>query len=264
MSFSDLSIESIPPAAHIQEAARAQHGDAAAVVREEPPRRDAHALSRIAASPPQRYFANGRSQAARLTVCSHTVPIHSMTLSRPVLSLLLVALVGKPSFTSAASVTEEKIEAQELAEELGLHARRIVFSFARPVYARADFVTIHGGQTVRSPIAIDKPQSKIEFAYILHPPAEKSTAITLRLGQQKVHDHFRGVPSPSAIPHDLYPPISVPAELSAAKPVYIFLHWDPVMDDSIKYDMAPRDIAGKITEGYYVALYFSEGPFPKP
>ena len=163
-----------------------------------------------------------------------------------------------------ASFREDQITARELANELGFNTRKLIFTFDTPVYARADFVRVDSGQAIHSPTTAPTPRLEIPFYYILRNNDAGTKSITFQIGGLVIKSIFKHSLSPSATVHESYPDIVLPAKLDPKKPVYVFLEWDPDLDHALTRAQSPEEIASKMKQGYYLALYFSDTPFPKP
>ena len=177
---------------------------------------------------------------------------------------ILVSLAFNLSGT-AASLREEQITAQELADELGLSTRKVIFTFDAPVYARADFVRVDKGQAVHLPMTAPTARSEIPFYYILRSAEANTKSITFQIGGGvRIKNTFKYLFNPSARVHDVYPSLKPPLSMDPNKPIFVFLDWDPDIDRELERQMSPDEIASKMKQGYYLALYFSDSPFPKP
>jgi hypothetical protein len=176
---------------------------------------------------------------------------------------LLISLAFDLSGT-AASFREGQITAQELAEELGFSTRKVIFTFDAPVYAKADFVRVEKGQAVHLPVTAPTSRSEIQFYYILRNTDMNTKSVSFQIGGPRIKNSFRHIFNPSARVHDAYPDLRLPVSLDPNKPIFVFLDWDPVVDRELKREMSPEEIASKMKQGYYLALYFSDSPFPKP
>ena len=176
---------------------------------------------------------------------------------------LLISLAFDLSGT-AASFREGQITAQELAEELGFSTRKVIFTFDAPVYAKADFVRVEKGQAVHLPVTAPTSRSEIPFYYILRNTDMNTKSVSFQIGGPRIKNSFRHIFNPSARVHDAYPDLRLPVSLDPNKPIFVFLDWDPVIDRELKREMSPEEIASKMKQGYYLALYFSDSPFPKP
>jgi hypothetical protein len=180
-------------------------------------------------------------------------------LSCSVLVLLAFNLSG-----TAASFREDQITARDLAEELGFSTRKVIFTFDAPVYAKADFVRVEKGQAIHLPMTTSTSRSEIPFYYILRNTDLNTKSVSFEIGGARIKSSFRHIFNPSARVHDAYPDLKLPTSLGPNKPIFVFLGWDPVIDRELKREMSPEDIASKMKEGYYLVLYFSDSPFPKP
>ena len=176
-------------------------------------------------------------------------------------SILLAALMQVSAL--GAAFREDQITAQELADELGFNTRKLIFTFDSPVYARADFVRVDSGRAVHLPITAPIPRSEIPFYYILRNTDMNTKSVTFQIGGPRINNSFKHVFNPSARVHDLYPDIILPPKLNSQKPVYVFLDWDPDIDRDLTREMPPDEVASKMKQGFYLALYFSDAPFPK-
>jgi hypothetical protein len=176
-------------------------------------------------------------------------------------SILLAALMQVSAL--GASFREDQITAQELADELGFDTRKLIFIFDSPVYAKADLVRVDSGQAVHLPITAPSPRSEISFSYILRNADMNTKSVTFQIGGARIKNTFKCLINPSARVHDLYPDIILPPKQDSQKPVYIFLDWDPNIDRDLTRQMPPEEIASKMKQGFYLALYFSEAPFSK-
>jgi hypothetical protein len=176
---------------------------------------------------------------------------------------ILISIAFNLSGT-AASLREDQITAQELAEELGFSTRKLIFTFDAPVYAKADFVRIEKGRAVHLPMTEPTARSEIPFYYILRNTDTNTKSVTFQIGERRIKNSFSYGFNPSARVHDAYPELKLPASLDPNKPIFVFLDWDPVIDRELKREMSPEEIANKMKQGYYLALYFSDSPFPKP
>jgi hypothetical protein len=182
---------------------------------------------------------------------------------RLVSCFILVSLAFNLSAT-AVSLREDQITAQELAEELGFSIRKLIFTFDAPVYARADFVRVEKGQAVHLPVTTAIARSEIPFYYILRDTDMKTKSVTFQIGERRIKNSFRHIFNPSARVHDAYPDLKLSLSLDPNKPIFVFFDWDPDIDRELKREMSPEEIASKMKQGYYLALYFSDSPFPKP
>jgi hypothetical protein len=176
-------------------------------------------------------------------------------------SILLAALMQVSAL--GASFREEQITAKELADELGFDTRKLIFVFDSPIYARADFVRVDSGRAIHLPIVAPTPRSEIPFSYILRNVDMNTKSITFEIGGARFNNTFKYLPNPSARVHDFYPDISLPPQLASQKPIYIFLVWDPNIDRVLTRRMPPDELASKMKQGFYLALYFSDAPFSK-
>jgi len=176
---------------------------------------------------------------------------------------ILISLITQMS-ASAASFREDQITAQELANELGFKTRKVIFTFDVPVYARADFVRVDAGQAVHLHITAPAPRSEIPFFYILRNTDVNTKSVSFQIGESRINNTFKHLFNPSARVHDAYPELTLPATLDPNKPIYVFLDWDPDIDRELTRQMNPEEIASKMKQGDYLALYFSDSPFPKP
>ena len=176
-------------------------------------------------------------------------------------SILLAALMQVSAL--GASFREDQITAQELADELGFDTRKLIFIFDLPVYARADFVRVDSGRALHLPITAPNPRSEMPFSYILRNADMNTKSVTFQIGGARIKNTFTYLVNPSARVHDLYPDIILPPKQNSQKPVYVFLVWDPVIDRDLTRQMPPDELASKIKQGFYLALYFSDAPFPK-
>ena len=177
-------------------------------------------------------------------------------------SILLAAFTHLSAL--GASLGEDQITAQELADELGFNTRKLIFTFDAPVYARVDFVRVDSGQAVHSPITTPIPRSEIPFYYILRNTDMNTKSVTFQIGGPRINNTFKHLFNPSARVHDAYPKIVLPPKLDSQKPIYVFLDWDPDIDRDLNRKMPPEELASKMKQGYYLALYFSDAPFSKP
>ncbi len=178
-------------------------------------------------------------------------------------SLLLAALTSISALS--ASFREDQITAQELAQELDFNTRKLVFTFEGPVYAQADFVRVDSGHAVHSPIPTATASSETPFYYILRNSEPGMKSVTFKIGNSTtMRTKFKSVSNPSARVHDAYPEIVLPGKPNAQKPIFVFLNWDPDIDRDLSRNLPPEEIAGKMKQGYYLALYFSDTPFTKP
>jgi hypothetical protein len=182
---------------------------------------------------------------------------------RVIFSLLVVAFGNISAF--GALLREDQITARELADVLGFETRKLIFTFdAPPVYARADFVSVNAGQAVHLPITTPIPRSEIAFYYILRNTEANTKSITFQIGGQRINNAFKYLFNPSARIHDAYPDIILPPKLDSQEPIYVFLDWNPDIDRDLIREVPPKEIASRMKQGYYLALYFSDAPFLKP
>lgn len=114
---------------------------------------------------------------------------------------ILVSLAFNLSVT-AASFHEDQITAQELAEELGFHTRKVIFTFDAPVYARADFVRVEKGQAVHLPMTTQTSRSEIPFYSILRNTDPNTMSISFGIGEARIRNGFRYTFNPSGRVHN--------------------------------------------------------------
>jgi hypothetical protein len=177
-------------------------------------------------------------------------------------SVIFAVLTQIPAL--GGSVREDQITAQELAAELGLNTRKIIFTFDEPVYARADFVTVDAGRAVHLPITTSTSHQNIPFYYIIRNTEANRKSLTFQIGDQKITNNFKYLSNPSARVHDAWPDLVMPPKPDSKKPVYLLLDWSPDKDSDLNREMSAGDIAGRMKQGFYLVLYFSSTPFPKP